>query len=503
VTLVSSLDLQWQFAGWYDFNRELHVGRIERGVQRWGVDHDEVLIAGAPRTAMAMPVEPDNEDTGHRYLSIAVDGLGRLHAWCNMHAEPMRAIKTTAAHTTDGWLNPDMSGWASANADFGAVAQAGSNTYHLPLQWSDGDLFFLDRSDTSGAAGMANTCYWTRGAASTTWSARTMIFQGLSVPDGKGPGVAGDGFGVNTPFNWSAYPSVCIEPEWAPNPDRLHLFWTWRLADGTARPCGPNYYVYTDDKGATWRDIQGGLCTLPFTPLNNIPARLPGHARILSMSRASNLVFVAVDSSASFVNGDTYHVFAPSDTTYTGTFVVSKDPLGPNTLGWAQTAADDPAGGLGWILRDDTSEDIAMCVDDQGRPHIFGSLTNAVTPYTRWDGTQWVRQVLGASFNGLRYQSPLNLVWHRGELMLLAQGRTNAEAALQPAPARRPVRLNSMFGDTTVRLGGNVGYDDVWGGQCYDRTLYRKTGAVEVLIPDGDRPLVYGFGNHAFVQAAA
>jgi len=89
-----------QFAVWYDLAGELHIGRIERGTQTWGVDHDEYTFAGSPRTTLVLPVEDDD----HNFCTLAVDGLGLIHVWANMHTDsPILSVKTTTPQDPHDW----------------------------------------------------------------------------------------------------------------------------------------------------------------------------------------------------------------------------------------------------------------------------------------------------------------------------------------------------------------------------------------------------------------
>jgi hypothetical protein len=254
-----------QFAVWYDLAGELRVGRIERGVQRWGVNHDEYTFVGAPRTAMALPVAADS----HNYSTIAVDGLGKLHVWANMHVDPLRAVASTTAHTTNGWLA--TAGWVSATADFpGMGARC---TYPKPIRFPDGTLVLHMRDGIAGTgSGVSDSHLWRRGPAATTWSGPELIWQGLNVPGAGGPSGPPD-----SSFDWSAY-VLCpvVESPRGPNPGRMHVVWMWRRDTQIERAIPSRLsYAYSDDKGLTWFSIGGVQAVLPFTPLNN-PAFLIG-----------------------------------------------------------------------------------------------------------------------------------------------------------------------------------------------------------------------------------
>lgn len=478
----------YQFAVWYTLAGECRVGRIERGVQRWGVDHDEYEFAGTPRTTLALPRTFD----GHNVATIAVDGLGKIHVWANMHANPLRAVATTAAHDTDGWLA--TAGWTSAASAFPGI-DPNQVTYPYPCHLADGSLIFYARDQ--GGSGASDSRMWKRAVDGTTWTGPTKIFKGMGVPDAKGPGVPGEDYGTSdTEHNWSAYPSgsIYVESPRSPNPGRLHTCWVWRLfaLDSERENFLPSY-AYSDDGGTTWKAIDGTTLTLPITPLNAVAARFPKHARILSITRASFAVSATLDSTThGIVAGDSLEVQVASNETFNTGAAGITTVTGADIGTWGQLTADATATFSGYVGRDSYQNGQAVTVDDNGYPHVIHSQED--TWWTRWNGTAWQSSIIANPLHGVTHTGAASCVWHRGNLWMLKGGTTG------PA-VRRPYLYNITGGAGTVVMGGPV---STTGGHepSYDPEAYRRHGTVEVLTCDGDTPRVYTFGGATKRKAA-
>jgi hypothetical protein len=475
-----------QFAVWYTLAGELRIGRIERGVQRWGIDHDEYQFAGTPRTTLALPVAND----GHNIAAIAVDGLGKLHVWANMHANPMRAVATTASHDTDGWLAD--AGWATAVSAFSGSGN--SVTYPFPCQLSDGSLIFYARAHNGATSGAGNSNIWRRASDGTVWTGPTMLFQGLAVPDAKGPGIPGD-TSPDTEFNWNAYPSgpLYVESSRTPHPGRIHMCWVWRVFGLVERLNVLMSYAYSDDQGVTWHAVDGTPCTLPFTPINNLACRIPGHARINTIARDSTIVVADLDTpNHGLTIGTQIDVQVQSDPTFDGTFTVAGvgNPL-PTSVAWLQAGANDSAS-WGYVGRDDYQNGQAVTVDDDGNPHIIVSQTD--TWWVRHNGTTWEQTIIPQPLHGVTHTNAASAVWFRGDLWLLKGGTTGPTV-------RRPYLYN-VTGNGVIVMGGPVAST---GGHepSYDREAYRRFGIIEVLTCDGNRPRVFTFGEHTRISVAA
>jgi len=482
-----------QFAVWYDLTSELRIGRIQRGVQRWGVDHQEYTFAGAPRTALGLPVDTDE----HKFPAIAVDGLGKIHVWANMlgvAGEGVRAVVTTAAHTADGWLA--TAGWTSAAAGF--PSSDVSCTYPNPVTLADGGLwFYLRTGPINSSAGHSDQHFWTRTPAGTSWSARTLFLQGLSVPDAGGPGVPGSPAGTDDLTNWNAYISMpFVESPRSPHPGRLHLLWLWRETTLVEVDVLMSY-GYSDDGGVTWRAADGTLLTLPVHPLNSVAVRVPGSALIRSVARASNIVVATVDTpSHGIVAGDSIRVKA-QDSSYDGTFsVFAVGSPGPNDVIWVQAAANDPAGGVGSITKTQyATTSWALAVDGDGYPHIVHKNESFIQFHTYWTGTAWVRESIPNPLSGVLLLHLAGAVWLSGRgLRILGLG--------DPTNSIRARLWEFPTGGSTVVMGGHMG-TSVDFGPSIDPEALRRFGTIEILVPDGNTPRVVTHGNHARFGAAA
>jgi len=480
----------YQFAAWYDLAGELHIGRVTRGVHQWGRDHQEYTFAGAPRTALGLPNDGTDQ---HDYPAIAVDGLGRLHLWANMHlAATLRAVVSTAAHTTDGWLA--TAGWTSAAADFPGMQ--GSITYPTPITLADGRLWFYIRTGPAGSqSGRGDSYFWTRAAAGTSWAGPTTIFQGLSVPDAGGPGVPGSGPSVDDLTNWNAYPTnPVVESERSPHPGRLHMSWIWRGLGADEDSNTLPSYGYSDDGGATWSAIDGTALTLPVTPLNSIAARFPGSAFVQSIQRESSLVFAALDTPNHGLEVGN-QIRYQGKASFNGIFTVAV--VNGSLLVWVQAGANDPAGGTGTLdLGDGYTNWGGLAVDDDGLPHVVASSNPVVYVRRNAANDAWVQSTIPNPLNGIIHLGlATNPPWLAGGLWMLKQS--------DPGHARR-CRLYQITGGTgNVVLSGAVGGSGSAFEPSMDPEAYRRFGTVEVLAPDGDSPRVFTFGNGARAVAAA
>lgn len=252
-SLETTLDGVYQYAVWYTMDGGVTVGRIERGVQRWGVDHDEHALTGAEYTALGLPVSDDD----HNYLSLGIGydedlNVRRIYLWGNMHGGAVvpaddgtfRMIQTT---TTDGtiatweqvqWLTDMESGMTNVDND--------EWTYPTPAQHPNGDLTLLIRNRISGDGDWYT---WRLPAGSDTWGAPVKIFKGyLSGPANN--------------ESWSAYPT-----RWHYDPVRSRWWISWIHRDNQAIPVDvSNFYpaaMYSDDDMVSWKAADGTALTLP------------------------------------------------------------------------------------------------------------------------------------------------------------------------------------------------------------------------------------------------
>jgi hypothetical protein len=99
-----------QYAVWVDNARKPIIGKRVRTAGTWGAwsTFDLSTISGNP---LGSPVDPD----GHNTFSIGVDGEGRIHVSGDHHDDPLKIVRSNAAHNITAWSVPDVSGIPSAN----------------------------------------------------------------------------------------------------------------------------------------------------------------------------------------------------------------------------------------------------------------------------------------------------------------------------------------------------------------------------------------------------
>jgi hypothetical protein len=236
VNLVTSIDGAHQYGAWYSIAGEAYIGHIERGVQRWGVDHDETLISGAARTALSLPVDADE----HNSLSIGINhdlsgAPRRIYLWGNMHANDLKMIRTT---TTDG----SIASWASTTLPVTGIVNSDNMTYPQPCQHADGSLTVSLRA---GASGNGDTWWWTLPVNSDSWGEPRESHTGISsLP------------------NDSAY---ITPPHYDPKTGRWWMAWCWRDEPDDGYSNRDPSCAYSDDEMVTWKSIDGTTLTLPVT----------------------------------------------------------------------------------------------------------------------------------------------------------------------------------------------------------------------------------------------
>ena len=298
-------------------------------------------------------------------------------------------------------------GWTSAAAAFPSCDVR--VTYPIPVQFPDGSLLFYCRDGpTNSGAGRSNASIWTRTPTGTTWSARTVLFQGLNVPGAGGPGPwpsgsNGSNQSIDDYSNWSPSVQWQVESPRGPHPGRLHLAFSWHRLQSDAPVYVPGdpgpgesapaditrvmdylSYAWSDDKGVSWYNIAGaGPATLPFHPLNNTSFRM-------GLQDATN--------------------------------------------GYAE-----------WC---------GLSIDDNGRPHLLAS--HGPKWWIRHDGTTWVQSTLAGIIDGYIHTGGASSYWIRGELMMLnsgaLSGSTKRRVHLWNLTGTGPVVTLSGYVDTTGHM---------------------------------------------------
>ncbi|MGH7342805.1 MAG: hypothetical protein ACREKH_20160, partial [Candidatus Rokuibacteriota bacterium] len=131
-------------------------------------------------------------------------------------------------------------------------------------------------------------------------------------------------------------------------------------------------------------------------------------------------------------------------------------------------------------------------IDDSGLPHML--LADARHHIRRNDtNTAWVISALPGNIGGFNPASRFGgAFWLRGDLWGLCM-------SLPSGDARQ--RLFQITGDVhpTICLSGLTSAG--WEPCLPDPEAWRRFGTIETLVPDGDKPLVFTFGNHARMVA--
>ena len=529
--LVTTNDGVYQYAVWVDRNWELKVGRIQRGVQRWGVDHVEFSIGEPARTVMNMPADDDN----HNWYALLPMSNGKLDLWGNMHLNLMRYI---FCNDPLGALGT----WAKAGMPTGVAggydAVYPRNTYPMPVVLLNGEALFLMRAgDANTASGRANVTAW-RTTAAAWATAPTLLFQG--VPNGDtNPNPSG-----SCVENYSCYvEKPYVEGLRERNPGRVHLAWVWRDQAFGAGGCVKESYAYSDDNGVSWQAITGEFLTLPISPWNQpgtnnlkcqigLGTRDAGNVRLsrevndLVCTTGTNIV---TSVAANFTAADRGQVIRatrlPVDAVNPQVVIWAVGPGGGLLANQASVGLPDlvtpvnaipavnnstpptrAAIGADWINGG------SICVDDQGFPHyVLGWNTTGPVPGGKrelaWNGSAWTSTVIQFTYGGFTMRGRNQAVWFKGALWLLAVGDPQAAPITNPTNIpnvwRTPRLWNTATGASVVmgarvpiasfnpdaHQGGVFGWIDT----PFDMVAWRLFGSIEHLtITEDDQPMVVG-----------
>jgi hypothetical protein len=189
----------------------------ESGWSAWAEVIDLRTIGGDPFGAQV--------DDSHNTFSMGEDEDGNVHVWGNMHGSPMHYARTT----TPGSL-------ATLTAFTPWASNTNLVTYPVPYIDGTGTLCVGWRNGyaTSGD-------YFISRFVGGAWSAPLRILNGSASGQG-------------------AYPhNMAVSRD-----GKLGLFFIWR-GDGDASTNERPGYIESLDNGATWRDVDGTVLTLPVT----------------------------------------------------------------------------------------------------------------------------------------------------------------------------------------------------------------------------------------------
>jgi hypothetical protein len=411
-------------------------------------------ITGAARTQMACPIAADM----HMYPSIGLLGDGSLVLAGNMAAgfgtpswKAIRCANPSGAFTT--WAAYDM-------ADFGGLT---SFSYPTWIMRPDGSTRYYGTAGPTNnrGAGRTDSYIFDAPAGSSTFSAPTMLFKGLSVANGKGAGVVGDDGVADTDFNWSAYAARPYVEDLGGGDYVEHWFWTWRI-DGSGpdrSDIRPSYMQYRSATG-TWHASDGTNVTaqLPIDPINDTAVWMRD-------------------------SGGT--------------------PLAPSageTGAWGPAYVNGP-----FILLDPATKRPVALVGNH--PEYLFSFTGAHWTQTQRGSFNSNTVMAGVSLRGRNPHAYIG-----NDLWYITGGVETSEGGINAAWPNTRLWAIKADGTDKAMLGGPIptGTDAANAGIgtagaleiSYDPIAYRTRGVVEILLPINERPRLVSFGSQARMAVA-
>jgi len=437
--LITSANGATQYGVWYSQKGAgMIVGARNRATNTWTTH----ALTGGEVTEMQLPMPNTLDAASHRFPSIGYDSSGYLHVMAQMHND----LDTTRYFRYLRSVNPnDVSSWSAPTVP----GEFGSNGYPQFTVCDNGDLYFFMRTGVNAASARGNTSDWRIPNGQTAWkggdggASGRMLWQGVLVPNAKGPGVPGDDDTTDTAYNWCAYTAQpFVEPLTWPHPGRVWMYGNRKVINDGAGTSDCLTVIYSDDAGVTWKAVDSSSVTLPIDFINTglnaqIPAALTpasdnwqhGDISLIAVNPANGQPVITTGS----VNtGNTWLL------TYTGS-------------AWTSTLMT------------------------AGRFASVGGRAGGCHP-VYYRNTLWWR------FTGGNHPRCQYLVNDAGtEKVQIGHGLEDFG------------KINYPVDDGNVSMHYLMGYDPI---------AYRKWGTLEWLIPDGDAPKVYSLGNHCRMAAA-
>jgi BNR repeat-containing family member len=209
-----------QFAVWVDDRGRPIVGRREGPEGTWRTFD----LGALPGNPLGAPTAPD----AHRVYVVAVDRAGYVHVAGNMHADPLRYVRSERPFDVDSWVRPGMVG-----------ADERSVTYPTFVRAPDGDLLFFYRD---GTAGHGDVLLNRLDRSTGRWQRVGVLVEGRS--SGESPYLQ----------------HVAVDRERG----NVHVVFLWRAGNGadTNRDVS---YLRSPDSGRTWQASDGSPRSLPVT----------------------------------------------------------------------------------------------------------------------------------------------------------------------------------------------------------------------------------------------
>lgn len=240
----------------------------------------DMLTDAAACLAMDFPfVASTGTIDDHYALAIGVDQQGRIWLAGNVHADPLRFIRSDGA-----W--PPV--WTVPAYPFTATDTTRS-TYQYFTRTADHKLlWFSDQQDTASTRGRDILGHYLPTGAGTTWS-KILGSSGnaeiMSTTATSPTGVQADRVYVV---------GALVTPAEHGRPERLHIAGIWRTGDSDANTQKQPFYIYTDASNigvtnAAWYTITGVNQPMPITWTNRVASATITSAPTLNRNFSTGL----------------------------------------------------------------------------------------------------------------------------------------------------------------------------------------------------------------------
>lgn len=184
-----------------------------------------------------------NVADSHYAVSIAVDHLERIWIAGNAHASVANVVVSDPGSMTvwSSWTPPS---WLSSHSPY--------TTYHVFNCFSDGQILWTFDGNNLPDTGLGRD-----------WNVLRMNMQTdewePSVADGRLMRIDDHGLAnVDNKPDRSYLLNHFVDKY-----DRLHMTGIWRMATSDGASMLRSFYIYSDDRGTVWKNIQGVPVTLP------------------------------------------------------------------------------------------------------------------------------------------------------------------------------------------------------------------------------------------------
>ena len=348
------------YAVFYGSDMMPYIARMKTGETQWQLFN----LGTLPGNPLQAPVALDEHNT----ISMMIDNAGYIHIAGNHHRSPLNYIRSSLPNEiTSGWETPGMVGTNELEV-----------TYPRFERMNDGTTIFFYRDGTSGDGDLLLNKY---DHVAKTWTRVGMILNGHTP--------------VGVPGDNSAYPGrICYDD----GSGRLHLWWTWRDNSVGGGATGSNtgiHYMYSLDKGVTWKNAAGTTQTLPLKPTDTTAAVLQGVSGLVISGTevdTSGNAYAAVRMDSP-INELRLYKRVGSSVTYT--------VLGPGSMGHAALQAT-PDGKI-WMV---------YCEADVAYLKQVAPTIEAPIRLIPWNMTNWVpslAKTLPGSYTMRLFVNPVRL----------------------------------------------------------------------------------------------